>query len=369
MLNWLVLVACSGRSVTNLPQATVPQVVPTAATVVALDLGVPLDAHAGLHPSGRVLTREMVPLEGAGIEQADWCLHEEGRKPRCLRSDTSDTRCLGRSRTFGWRADREAIVLCGESMTRDADGSGAGDSLDAILDFAEGRVVHIRPEDHRTMPVWTTDGQRVVAFGPGKRPHRPWGDAEVPVVTLDPFVPGMAPRPASASSGLPAFWAMQRQRGGGIVRLAPPAMAPVAFQVGKGTQEPIDWTPDARFVVVEDDDVDHGQGGPDDPPWRVVDGTDGTVHPIARPDGFRYGTDCVISDDGRSLLAVWSDRRGIHLSTRPVRAGAWTTLHSWDREDPDRPRENVSDGEIAWNGGDTAWIAATSGKLLKVSLR
>ena len=301
-----------------------------------------------------------------GIVDVTWCLGRDVGEPTCLTSGTQQLRCLGGSPPVGWRPDEQAVVLCGERQTKGTLGSSF-DGWDSVLDFSAGRVVQLDPSTQPMVaPFWTRDGKRVLAFPPGKRPHRPWWDDTKTPLTVDPWATPITARPASRDAAkLGPIWATRGHGLEGVILMEPPRMKRRHLTVTQATQDVVDVTPDRRFALVEDDDVAHGRDGT---LWRVLDLRTKSVRPIQNPPGFRGGTHAELSDDGSTVLAIWSTGQQVHLGITPNHGDTWQEVYRWEPRDPDRPHRFVSDGEMQWDGGPIATIISDSDAILQVRL-
>ena len=351
------------------PQAVQPDPTPlyrNASVAVVRMPGVGEDGLVSISPSGAArLYRKGEPIpDDEGLVEATWCLHRDEVAPVCLQAGTSQPRCLGGSNPVGWRPDEKAVVLCGERETRSVGGSSF-DAWDSVLDFDTGRVVQFDPhEGPMVTPIWSRDGRRIFAFTPDGKPHRPWHDSARKPVSLAPFENPPSTRRVNEDDFGPVWSTGYRVPG--VMLFEPPAMARHLVDVTKATQDIVDVTPDGRFAIAEDGKVDLGHEGA---PWHIVELETKKASPLGIPPGFSDGRHAELSDGGHRVLALWGGDGGkLHLGITADRGANWHVLHSWESADADAPDRFVSDGEMQWNGGPTAWIIAKSDAALRVDL-
>ncbi len=329
--------------------------------------GVAKDGLASISPSGaaRLFRKAQPEPTSEGLVDVTWCLHRDQGAPVCLRTGTQQLRCLGGSNAVGWRPDESAVALCGEREERSATGSSF-EGWDSVLDFEARVVVQLDPHDGPMVtPIWSRDGQRLLAFPPNGKPHRPWHDRSRKPLSVAPFDDPPTSRPAGEDDFGPV-WATAGHLVPGVMLFEPPAMARHPVEVTKAGQDILDATPDGRFAIAEDGKVALGHEGV---PWHLLALETKKASALGVPAGLRDGTHAELSDGGRRVLALWSGDDGkTSLGITGDVGATWHVLHRWESRDPDAPHRSSGESTMQWDGGPTAWIIAQSDAVIRVDL-
>ena len=332
---------------------------PTRATVTEVKLPFLLDGESSLSPSGQSRLARLSQNESF----VQWALQRDGRVYR-LNARVSE---LHDRQPVGWRHDEMAVVIQGKFRRKTPFGT-SHEVWFSVLDFAAGTVEEFDPDEYELLPRWSPAGNWVAAFKQENRDS---------LVIIDPSAdePEASERPAAS---LPpdddiVAWA-SAGRLPGVVRFSVQNLpGRIVLRGGEFRQDVVDETPDHRFCLTEDDGLSHGQGDSTTPPWNVFDFQTSSCTPLPQPAGLTDMTDAQISDDGNHVLAVWREKDsvtalGIIAVDDSLKSEDWVLLHRWGSTETITPHRYVQDGELAWNGTDTAWIISQSGTLIRISL-
>ena len=348
----LFAVAGCGGAETTAPvlEPTSPQIgVPTSAGETSTPSELGPGEELAISPSGDA----RVAFDG---EQ--WC-HELDATVTCLEAAAADSG----STALSWRRDELAIAVTDV---------GAGNI--SIIDFGAGTVVETTIDDHRVYD-WLPDrdlllgavlvtADELSTLDPtdGLAADRV-AEREIPSI---PQIVWPAPdRLWAAETGTPV-----------LHHVDPDSGRWTAIDGGLGEQRITDASLDGTLVVTLDDDVTRGVGDPaTDASLWLFDADLGRSAGVLLPDAgeARWAQ---LDAAGDVLLVLWSpaEARNEHrLGAAPIdreslTVGPVTELVVWPADDTERPSGFESNGQLRWDGGDTAWVIADSGRFLEIGL-
>lgn len=339
-----LLAACGEASTDEI--VVEPALVPTSATVAVADSELVYDVDAAISPSGAA---RVAPSDSR------WCLE-----------DASGVRCVGAaaegSAAHGvvWRPDETAIAVTW----------GAQDPI-SVIDFAAGTSVETDLDHHRVL-AFSPDGGDLLGLDI---------DVSDQLSLLDPETLEPSNFASITMAGVPqVLWPTDEVVWGSTPRqpqvfTLAPGGEPEIVEGGLGEQLLTSVSADGRLALAIDDDVAYGAGGPDDPVLRLFDRVEGRSAGVDLPDGVDQDAVAAaqLSADGRALLVLHGIDGGDALSSavldaETLAASSWTTLATWDVDDPAGPAAYAANGLLRWTGGDRAWIIAETGQLLEVTL-
>ncbi|MDY7101518.1 MAG: hypothetical protein S0880_10055 [Actinomycetota bacterium] len=343
-----VLAACGSTTDEGDVGTTVPDAVVAASAAFApVDSALIYGTDTAISPSGGA---RLAP-DGSG-----WCLETtDGDEPVCLGADAQESASLG----VAWRGDERAVAV-----TDTANGHTS------VIDFAAGTVVETGHDQHRVYD-WSPDGDRLIGatiesadelslLDPTTFDAEPLAERAIPQIPGIRWVAGDVIWVSDGSG--PGLWVVDAASGEWT-----------SIDGGLGEQEIVATSADGLLAVTLDDDVTHGVGGPDDPGVLLFDADGRRSAGVTGPTGGE--PDWVqISADGTALLALWEDDASSNvlatatLDRDSLAVGEWTELGRWTFDDVERPAAFVSNGQLRWDGGDTAWIVTEAGGLLEVTL-
>ena len=338
---------------TRLSPDNLLQIKPTRLEIIRDNSNLDFDAHSSLSPSG--LSRLVRTKRG---NHSIWCLERE-EMSYTLSTEICE---LHGKQPVGWRPDELAVVLRGRKKETRVGDTSMNVGF-AVLDFKSGRVVEIDTSEYRLLPAWSPNGKWVFAMRGEHVMNRvildpttqPISDSERPVDELD-----------EKQNLLP--WLTTGRKGQGVLRMNLRTYHRERISGGVFRQDIEDQSSDGRFCLTSDNGVSHGRGDDKTPPWNVFDYDTRKCIPLPQPPNMTSTVGSAqISDDGKSVIAIWrvknNDILGSISVSNKAKPNDWKVLHKWGNTDIDRPFGSVLDGQLRWNGMEEGWLISKSGLL------
>jgi len=323
-----------------------PSIVPTSAELLQVDSALTYSADAAISPSGAA---RVAPADG------QWCLEDE-TEVRCVTAAAEGSASYG----IVWRPDETAIAVTW----------GSQDPI-SIIDFEAGTSVETDLDNHRIL-AWSPDGSELLGLEIDRVGELLRIDPETleasrfasfPRTDVPQVLWPIGDRIWAASPSLPEVYTLAA---GGD---------PASIQTSLAAQDLLSATADGELVLGLDDDVSHGVEGPPNSALTIFERGEDRAIPVVLPTAIEQGriNDAQLAADGLALLVLHSVEDGEALSSAAIdpetrEASSWTTITTWQRDNPLTPIRYASNGILRWTGGSQAWVLTESNDLLVLNL-